>query len=188
MSTRRYRLPQLPSTVTTSIPRKGSLTSEVMWTLLVTHLQISTAVSARQHLQWSNFTGCRAIDDSVYHPSTASTTRVSYLSCCTARIPGFYSRRTGGNCRDANASQLLGVRWSDFVTNVTILESTGVSDIRDIIAGRRHSFFAISGDSRQMFQPTWLSNLASTYVTEPNPAPTGPALRAVHETHRSSNL
>ena len=37
--------------------------------------------------------------------------------------------------------QLLGVRWSHFVTNVTISESTGFSEIRDIIAGRRHSLF-----------------------------------------------
>ena len=37
--------------------------------------------------------------------------------------------------------QLLRVRWSDFVTNVKISESTGLSDIRNIIAGRRHSVF-----------------------------------------------
>ena len=37
--------------------------------------------------------------------------------------------------------QLLVVRWSDFVTNVTISESTGHSDIGGIIAGRRHSLF-----------------------------------------------
>ena len=71
--------------------------------------------------------------------------------------------------------QLLGVRWSDFVTNVTISESTGFSNIRDIIARRRHSFFAISGDSLQTFQPTWPSNWASTYVPEPNPAETASA-------------
>ena len=33
------------------------------------------------------------------------------------------------------------VRWSDFVANVTISESTGIFDIGDVIAGRRHSIF-----------------------------------------------
>ena len=37
--------------------------------------------------------------------------------------------------------QLLEVRWIDFVTNVTVSECTSLSDIRDIVAGRRHSLF-----------------------------------------------
>ena len=37
--------------------------------------------------------------------------------------------------------RLLGVRWSDFVTNATVSESTGLADIRYIIAGRLHSLF-----------------------------------------------
>ena len=37
--------------------------------------------------------------------------------------------------------QLLGIRWSDFIINVKVLESTGLSDIRDNIAGRCHSLF-----------------------------------------------
>ena len=69
MSARGYLPPQLPSTVTTSTPRKGSLTSKAMWTHVAVLLQISAAVSAWQHLQWGDSTGCGAIGDSVYHPS-----------------------------------------------------------------------------------------------------------------------
>ena len=50
--------------------------------------------------------------------------------------------------------QLLRVRWSDFITNITDLENKGLSDIRDIIAGSITPSLAISGDSQQTFQPT----------------------------------
>ena len=37
--------------------------------------------------------------------------------------------------------RILGIRWFDRVTNEAVVQQTGSEDIRNIIAGRRHSLF-----------------------------------------------
>ena len=82
--------------------------------------------------------------------------------------------------------RLFGVRWRDFVTNVTVSESTGLSDIRDIIAERRHSLF---GRIRPADVPAHMAlKLSIDICSELNLTQTGPALGAVRETPGSGNL
>ena len=191
MLARGHRPLQSPSTVTTLIPRKGSLTSEVMWFHLATHLQIYAIISAWQHLQWGDSTGCGATSDFVYHPSSTSPARMSYLSCCMAQTPGRYSRRMGGNFRpftwdaNANCSGYAGAT-SSLMSHSRTTQLSPTSETSSPESATPS--LAISGDSQQTFQPTWPLNLASPYVPESNPAPTGPTLWTVHEAPRSSNL
>ena len=76
--------------------------------------------------------------------------------------------------------RILSIRWFDGVTNEAVVQQTGSEDIRNIIAGRRHSLFDHVRASRTTHPPISPYILPSTCVADISPVSNGLVSGVVH--------